>query len=75
MNVTIQTMPAMRAAVVPHTGPYHEIGAAFARLGQLAGPAGLYAAAQGMIGIYLDDPALVPAGESLFGSLLRSSPA
>ncbi|WP_394833360.1 AraC family transcriptional regulator [Pendulispora rubella] len=57
MNVTIEEMPEFRLATVRHVGPYHRISEAFARLGALAGPAGLF---QGpppkMLAIYHDDP-------------------
>ncbi|WAS90571.1 AraC family transcriptional regulator [Nannocystis punicea] len=61
MNVTIETMPAQRVATVAHVGPYNQISAAFARLGALAGPAGLLRFPQGaMIAIYYDDPESTP---------------
>lgn len=57
MNVTIETMPGFRLAMIRHVGPYAEIGAAFHRLGSIAGDAGLYAHADPrMIALYHDDP-------------------
>lgn len=64
MNVQIEDRPALRVAVLTHTGPYNTIGAAFERLGSIAGPAGLFADGQAkMIAIYHDDPESVAAGQ------------
>jgi AraC family transcriptional regulator len=61
MNVTIETMPELRVATVPHVGPYNEISAAFQRLGALIGPAGLLGRPEAaMLGIYYDDPETTP---------------
>ena len=61
-EMTIKTLPAMRVAAVAHRGPSMQIGAAFQKLGAVAGPAGLFARANGqMLGIYKDDPATTPA--------------
>ena len=62
MQATIQTMPEMTVACVPHVGPYHQIGEAFGRLGQLAGPLFGVPGAM-MVGIYHDNPDAVPATE------------
>jgi AraC family transcriptional regulator len=57
MELTIKKLPAMRLAEVPHRGSYQQIGPAFRRLGEIAGPAGLISRATGpMLGIYRDDP-------------------
>lgn len=62
MDYEIKTLPAMRLATVPHTGPYHQIGPAFGKLGSIAGPAGLFAQPGAMmLGIYKDDPTMTPA--------------
>jgi len=64
MNVQIEQRPEMRIAALPHTGPYHTIGATFDRLGGLLGPAGLLADPQAqMIALYYDDPETVPASQ------------
>ena len=64
MDMTIKTLPAMRLATIPHRGPYQQIGAAFRKLGEIAGPAGLFAKTTGhMMGIYMDDPRTTPADE------------
>ncbi len=63
MQVEIKDMPAMRLATVEHKGPYNQVGNAFARLGQLAGPAGLMQHASAMIGLYHDDPETTPQDE------------
>jgi AraC family transcriptional regulator len=61
MNVEIKEMPARRVGAVRHVGPYHEIGRAFSRLGEIAGPAGLFAQpGAAMIGIYHDNPDSTP---------------
>ncbi|MCY0990928.1 AraC family transcriptional regulator [Nannocystis sp. ILAH1] len=61
MNVDIETKPALRVATVTHVGPYNRISEAFARLGALAGPAGLFATpAAAMVAIYYDDPEVTP---------------
>lgn len=61
MDVDIRTCPARRVAALGHTGPYHLIGAAFDRLGSIAGRAGLFADASAqMVAIYYDDPETVP---------------
>lgn len=65
MKVEIREMPAMRIAAVHHTGPYHQIGKAFMKLGEIAGAAGLMQhAGTRMLAIYHDDPETTP-GEQL----------
>ena len=57
MDLEVKTLPAMRLAAVPHSGPYNLIGPAFHTLGGIAGPAGLFAKPGAMMmGIYKDDP-------------------
>ena len=57
MLIEIQNMPEMRVAAVRHIGPYNAISEAFARLGELAGGAGLVGdPAPTMLAIYHDDP-------------------
>lgn len=64
MDVDITTRPALRVAALAHVGPYNTIGAAFDRLGGIAGPAGLFSHDQAhMVAIYLDDPDVVPADQ------------
>lgn len=64
MDVEIRTRPQLRVAALAHTGPYNTIGAAFERLGGIAGPAGLFAHPEAhMVAIYYDDPETVPAGQ------------
>jgi AraC family transcriptional regulator len=53
----------MRVAVVKHRGPYHRIGEAFSKLGEIAGPAGLFGPDAKMIGVYYDDPDTTPESE------------
>jgi AraC family transcriptional regulator len=64
MKVDIERVDEQRVAAVRHVGPYDQINAAFAALGQLAGPAGLFDdAAAKMVGLYYDDPDTTPAAE------------
>lgn len=63
MHADIIDQPAMRVAVVRHRGPYHRIGEAFSKLGDIAGPAGLLGPNAKMIGVYYDDPDTTPESE------------
>ena len=64
MEMTFKTLPPRRLATIPHRGPYQQIGPVFQKLGELAGPAGLFARTTGhMIGLYMDDPRTTPANE------------
>jgi AraC family transcriptional regulator len=64
MALDVKTMAAMRLAAVRHSGPYNSIGPAFHRLGDIAGPAGLFARPEAkMLGIYKDDPETTPADQ------------
>jgi AraC family transcriptional regulator len=64
MNVEIESRPELRVATVSHVGPYNTISEAFQRLGQIAGPAGLFGNPNAaMIGIYHDAPEATPAAE------------
>jgi AraC family transcriptional regulator len=64
MDVEIETCAQRRVAALSHRGPYNTIGAAFDRLGGIAGPAGLFAHPGALtVGIYYDDPATVPAAQ------------
>jgi AraC family transcriptional regulator len=63
MNVTIENRPELRTATLRHIGPYHRISEAFARLGDLAGHAGLLNVRPTMLAIYHDDPEATPESE------------
>ncbi len=64
MEVKLETRPEIRVAALAHLGPYNTIGAAFDRLGAIAGPAGLLASpAAQMIAVYHDDPETTPAAQ------------
>jgi len=63
MNVLIKEMPELRVATLRHTGPYNRISEAFARLGQVAGQAGLFGPESMMLGLYYDDPETTPPAE------------
>jgi AraC family transcriptional regulator len=57
-------LPSVRLSTIPHRGPYQQIGPVFRKLGEIAGPAGLFARTTGhMMGIYRDDPRVTPADE------------
>lgn len=57
MDVHIEHLSPLRLATVVHTGPFNQIGAAFERLGALAGRAGLFAHPGAlMVATYDDDP-------------------
>lgn len=60
MHVDITTQPRLRVAAVHHVGPYNRISEAFARLGGIAGRAGLFGPGAMMIGVYHDDPRTTP---------------
>lgn len=62
-DVTIETVPAIRLAALPHEGDYQEIGKTFDRLFAWAGGRGLLGAATRSIGVYYDDPTSKPARE------------
>jgi AraC family transcriptional regulator len=62
MDVEIKKVDEQRVAAVRHRGPYNQIGEAFEKLGNLAGPAGLFNdPAVKMVGLYYDDPQSTPA--------------
>ena len=76
MEMTFKTLPPMRLATVPHHGSYQEIGPAFRKLGEIAGPAGLLARTSGhMMGLYMDDPRTTPVGELRSAAALPVSEA
>lgn len=60
MDVEITTQPELRAVAVRHVGSYHGISEAFARLGAIAGRAGLGGPGTMMIALYHDDPRTTP---------------
>lgn len=60
MNVTVEKMPALRLATVPHTGPYNRISEAFQRLGAVASRADLLRDGAMMLAMYYDDPETTP---------------
>ncbi|MES2521599.1 MAG: AraC family transcriptional regulator [Gemmatimonadota bacterium] len=64
MQIQLQQLPALRLATIEHVGPFNQIGAAFEKLGAIAGPAGLFADPGAMmIATYDDDPEGKPAEE------------
>jgi AraC family transcriptional regulator len=57
MNVEIKQVDEQRVAALRHRGPYNQINETFEKLGNIAGPAGLFNdPAVQMVGLYYDDP-------------------
>ena len=56
-------MPGLPALSLPHVGPYVEIGRAFERLFGCTSSQNLMPPAVRMVGVYRDDPTLVPEAE------------
>lgn len=56
MQVDIVNLPHQRLATLFHQGPYNRISEAFAKLGSIAGPAGLFGPDAAMLALYYDDP-------------------
>lgn len=61
--VTILDAPARHLIGLPHRGAYHDISRTYEILGPELGAAGLWDKAKGMIAVYYDDPAAVPAAD------------
>ncbi len=61
MNVTIEKVPRLRIATVPHVGPYNRISEAFQRLDTIVGLTGLVRDDPMMLAMYYDDPETTPA--------------
>ena len=59
MKVDVKEMPEMHVAYIRHIGPYNQIGGAFGKLMQWAGPRGLLNFPETkMLGVYHDDPGI-----------------
>ena len=58
--VSIVSEPRRRVIGVPYQGPYSAIGAAFDRLSADLSALGLWPRTQGLVGVYFDDPSVVP---------------
>jgi AraC family transcriptional regulator len=56
MPVSIETLKPMRVAAIRHRGPYHEIGAAFGKLGGWAASRGVFQSGGRMLGVYYNSP-------------------
>lgn len=64
MNVEIRDLSTLRLGTISHVGPYAHISQAFAKLGAIAGPAGLFAHPDAtMMALYFDDPETTPPDE------------
>lgn len=59
-DVTTTSVPALKAVAVGHVGSYMAIGQAFDRLFGWLGPRQLIRPGMRMLGVYLDDPSVVP---------------
>jgi AraC family transcriptional regulator len=62
-DFTIRDEPAFEVAAIPHHGDYTKIGAAFSRHWDLVMQHGLADRMRAGIGLYYDDPAVVPEAE------------
>jgi len=61
MDVEIKHVDEQRVAAMRHRGPYNQINETFEKLGNIAGPAGLFNdPAVQMVGLYYDDPETTP---------------
>jgi AraC family transcriptional regulator len=63
MKIGIVEMPELRVVALRHRGAYNRIGDAFAKLGTIAGPSGLFGRQAIMIAVYHDDPRTTPEAE------------
>ena len=62
MQIEIKQLPELRVAAVRHVGAYDTISQSFAKLGGIAGPAGLFQQPDAaMVALYHEDPASTPA--------------
>lgn len=77
IDVIVQNHPERRVAGLWHRGPYNTIADAWKRVAPIAGAAGLFGAGAESLGVFLDDPATVPAAElrSFAGLTLRPGAA
>jgi AraC family transcriptional regulator len=63
MHVEIERRDELRVATVRHTGPYNRISEACARIGEIAGAAGIIDSNTVLLAIYHDDPETTPIAE------------
>jgi DNA gyrase inhibitor GyrI/uncharacterized protein YndB with AHSA1/START domain len=64
MSIQIRELPSIRVGAVRHVGPYHELQAAFRRVGAIAAEAGLFGReGVSVMGIFHDHSAPVPENE------------
>ncbi len=63
MNVEIKEMPAFHVAGIRHLGAYTQIGGAFGKLFEWAGPAGVLGPTTTTLGVYWDNPEETPEPE------------
>lgn len=62
-NVELRDFPAKRLGAIAHRGAYLKVGKAFEKASALATTRNLWPHADGMMGIYYDDPNAVPEAE------------
>ena len=55
--------PQRRIAAMSHKGPYHQIGATYAKLAAVLGQRQMFRHAQGMLAVYYDDPDATKAAD------------
>ena len=63
MKSSIVVQQPLRVAAVHHTGPYQEIGKAFAQLGPAAQGTNLLTPTVTLVGVYYDNPVTTPASQ------------
>jgi len=63
MDVTIKTVPARQLVVMPHIGPYQDIGQAFQSLYAKIGGLGMFPQIREGVAIFYDDPMEKPPAE------------
>ncbi|RFU47333.1 GyrI-like domain-containing protein [Paraburkholderia sp. DHOC27] len=62
-DVVIQDLPPMEALTIDHVGPYMQISKAFEALGGWLAARNLISSDMRMIGIFYDDPCVVPEAQ------------
>jgi AraC family transcriptional regulator len=73
MDVEIRRLERMKVVFLRHVGPYDQVGAAWARLAQWAGPRGLFGPSTRMLGICYDDPEVTPPEKMRYDAAITVS--
>ncbi|MBL8950066.1 MAG: AraC family transcriptional regulator [Myxococcaceae bacterium] len=64
LDVAVDEQPSLRLATLRHSGPYFRISETFGKLGEVAGPLGLFQKpGTVMLAVFHDDPETTPANE------------